>query len=203
MTDPKNIEAEVRGLLTKSEFDALSSFLSKNSAFKQKKERVLIDYSSGVRDRKKDIRIRETNGIPEIIIKLGSWGGSEKREEISVHAEKGSFEDLVRAFGELGYTKGVLCVRNSLVYDYKNVEFALVEVPGHSYYFEAEILSTAADAHKAEAELLALCDELKLKTFTDEAFYAYIETLNREANSVFDYSRYEPGYFRDRRYLDK
>ncbi len=203
MTNVKNIEAEVRGLLSKDEFDVLNSFLSKNSIFKQKKERVLIDFSSGVRDRKKDIRVRETNGIPEIIIKLGAWGGSEKREEISIHTEKGSFDDLVRAFGELGYTKGVLCVRNSLVYDYKNVEFALVEVPGHSYYFEAEILATAVDAHKAEAELLALCEELKLKTFTDEGFYAYIETLNREANSIFDYAKYEPGYFRDRRYLNK
>ncbi|MCX6715577.1 MAG: hypothetical protein NT077_01005 [Candidatus Taylorbacteria bacterium] len=107
MPNTKNIEVEVRGPLSKTEFERLNSFLSKNATFKQKKERVLIDYSAGLKDRTKDIRVRETNGVPEIVIKLGSWGGSEKREEISLHLGKGSFDELVRAFGELGYTKGV------------------------------------------------------------------------------------------------
>ena len=32
----------------------------------------------------------------------------------------------------------MLCVRKSKVYEYEGIEFALVEVPGHSYYYEAE-----------------------------------------------------------------
>ena len=44
----KNIEVEIRGPLTKDEFDKLNTFLLNNGSFKEKKERVLIDYSSGV-----------------------------------------------------------------------------------------------------------------------------------------------------------
>jgi predicted adenylyl cyclase CyaB len=170
----KDIEVEIRGPLTKGESDKLNTFLQKEGIFKQKKERVLIDYSSGMENRTKDIRIRETNGVPEIVLKLGSWGGTESREEISIKTESGKFESLVKVFGELGYEKGVLCVRNSMVYDYKGIEFALVEVPNHSLFFEAEIVSTPEGAEEAEKNIKQICDELNLKIFSKDDFFEYV-----------------------------
>lgn len=85
----KNYEVEVRGPLSKKEYAELNRFLKKNGDFKEKKNRVIIDYtamkgSQTIRNRDKDIRLRCTNGIPEIIIKIGNWGGSEQRKEISI-----------------------------------------------------------------------------------------------------------------------
>lgn len=197
----KDIEVEIRGPLTKDEMDRLNTFLSNNGTFKEKKERVLIDYSSGMENRTKDIRIRETNGVPEIILKLGSWGGTESREEISIKTESGKFESLVKVFGELGYEKGVLCIRNSMVYDYRGIEFALVEVPNHSFFFEAEIVSTPEGAEEAEKSIKQVCDELNLKVFLKDDFFEYVNTLNREANINFDYKSFEKGYFEEKKYL--
>ncbi|MCX6715576.1 MAG: hypothetical protein NT077_01000 [Candidatus Taylorbacteria bacterium] len=87
------------------------------------------------------------------------------------------------------------------MYDLTDIEFALVEVPEHSYYFEAEIVTSSEKAHTAEVELLKTCKDMGLKTFTDETFFAYIETLNEESNSIFEYKDYQPGYFRDKKYL--
>lgn len=197
----KNIEVEIRGPLTKDEFDKLNTFLLNNGSFKGKKERVLIDYSSGMENRTKDIRIRETNGVPEIVLKLGSWGGTESREEILIKTESNKFESLVKVFGELGFEKGVLCVRNSLVYDYKGIEFALVEVPNHSIFFEAEIVSTQADSEEAERSIKQVCDKLNLKVFTKDDFFEYVNKLNKEANINFDYKNFRKGYFEEKKYL--
>jgi len=198
----KNIEVEIRGLLTTEDHLKLNDFLSKNGVLKSKRERIFIDYSSSVEDRTKDIRIRQTNGVPEIMVKLGSWGGSESREEISVNTEKNSFESLVRIFGELGHTKGIFCVRNSFIYDYKGVEFALVEVPNHSYYFEAEILTDAEHSTEADVKLRKVCEDLGLQVFTKDEFFEYINKLNSEANINFDYNSFKKGYFDDRKYLN-
>lgn len=199
----KNIEVEVRGPLSEDEFKKLNAFFSANAVFKEKKERVLIDYSTGMEARTKDIRIRETNGIPEIVLKLGNWGGSENREEISIKTEPGKFEALVRTFGELGFLKGVLCIRNSMVYDFQEIEFALVEVPGHSYFFEAEILSDAQSVIEAESKIKKTCSELNLRTFSKDDFFKYVATLNNEANIAFDYNSFVPGYFKSKKYLIK
>lgn len=124
------------------------------------KERISIDYSSRIETRTKDIRIHETNGVVEIVLKLRSWGGTNSREEILIKTEQGKFEELVKVFGELGFEKGVFCVRNITAYDYKGVEFALVEVPHHSLYFEAEILSTRENSPEATEKIKKVCEEL-------------------------------------------
>ncbi len=200
-TNEQNIEVEIRGPLTTDEYNTLDTFLSHNAEFIEKRERVLIDYSTDGENRTKDIRIRETNGEPEIVLKLGSWGGSEGREEISIRTEHNKFDSLVRIFGELGFTKGVLCVRNSIVYKYKDVEFALIEVPNHSYFFEAEILTTKDKSEEAENLIGTICKELNLKSFSREEFLKYVQTLNAEANKNFEYKDYKDGYFRDKKYL--
>ncbi|MCL5411420.1 MAG: CYTH domain-containing protein [Patescibacteria group bacterium] len=204
MSKQKNIEVEVRGPISKKKLLELEKIFRKSGRFKTLKERVLIDYSTflpngNMRERTKDIRLRITNGIPEIIVKLGKAGGLETRKELSVLVGKGEFETLVQIFGALGLVKGALCVRKSRVYDYRGVEFALVEVPNHSYYFEAEkLVSDEEDLKKAEKDLKNICQELNLSLFSDEEFYNYIEILNKEANEVFDFDNYREGYFKNR-----
>jgi predicted adenylyl cyclase CyaB len=192
-----DFEVELRGRMTSRKFQDIKKFLDENGTFKQEKNRVFYDFSNfipgeGLRGRTKDFRIRETNGQPEVILKLGEWGGSDCREELSVLTEKNSTETLLKIFGEMGFIKAIKGVRHTLAYDYKDIEIALVEVPGHSYYFEAEIVAPANSDHtevykKIKAEL----DELGLETFSDEGFHDYIDQLNSESNEVYEYQKEE------------
>lgn len=199
----KNIEIEVRGPLTGEQYAEMKRFFDKNAKKTNEKERVLVDYSTflpgGVTDRTKDIRIRATNGVPEIIVKIGRWGGNEQRKELSVTTAPGTFDTLAEIFTALGYTKGILAVRKSHVYEYEGVEFALVEVPGHSYYYEAERMAhSGEDGDSLQKEIVNLCNKLGLNVFSQEGFFAYIEKLNREANEVFDATMVGPDYFKKR-----
>lgn len=191
----------MRGPIGLSDKQRVSEFLGKEGIFKTKKERVLIDYSmflpnQGISQRTKDIRLRTTNGVSEIVIKTGSWGGNDQRNEYSAKTES-TFDNLVQIYKLLGYSKGMLCVRYTNVFEYKGIEIAIVEVPNHSYYFEAELeLQPGDDVNKAQEEINTVLKELQLESFSDEEYFKYIETLNKEVNTVFDANLVENDYFR-------
>ncbi len=197
----KVFEVELRGPLQKSKYDWLKRFFDGKGLAARTKNRILIDYSTciegeDIRKRNLDIRARITNKIPEMIIKVGKWKGGDVRKEISVLLQEGQFSNLVQAYAALGYKKGILCVRNSLIYVYDDVEFALVEVPGHSYFFEAEIaVSSEEETAAAKDKVGRVCRELGLTLFSDEEWFSYIELLNREANKLFDIDRDGEEYF--------
>ncbi|MBP9760181.1 MAG: hypothetical protein KBD24_02315 [Candidatus Pacebacteria bacterium] len=198
----KTMEIEMRGALPKDSLPALREKLRSEGEFIQRKERVLIDYSTclpeqGIEGRKLDVRLRNTNKLSEIIIKTGAWGGSDARREYSVKT-KDSFDTLVQVYKLLGLTKGVLCVRNIDVYTYRGVEIALVEVPEHSYFFEAEIeLSEEDGIESAQAKLTEVLGELHLVAYSDAEYFAYIALLNKEANIFFDTDAESETYFKD------
>lgn len=203
----KDIEVEVSGPLKKEQNEKLISFFEQNGEKHAAKHRVLIDYSTflgeGLKNRDKDIRLRITNGKPEIIVKLGLWNSNNHRKELSVFTEPGSFDRLVQIYAALGYKKGMLCERYTRVYVYKDIEFALVEVPGHSFHFEAEIMSDEKDVESSKKHIEEVCRELGLTIFTDQEYLDYIETLNKEANEVFDYGNYTENYFENRYHFSK
>lgn len=203
----KDIEVEISGPLSKEKNAELMEFFDKNGKKTNVKHRVLIDYSTflgdGLRNRKKDIRLRITNGNPEIIVKLGDWNSSNHRKELSVFTEAGSFDRLVQIYAALGYEKGMLCERTTQVYEYNGIEFALVEVPGHSFHYEAEIMSDEGSVEEARAHIEEVCKELGLEIFTDQGYMDYIETLNKEANEVFDFKDYTEDYFENRYHFNQ
>lgn len=203
----KNIEVEYSGPLTSEQAKKLMAFFDEYGEKVTTKHRVLIDYSTflgnGLKNRKTDIRLRITNGSPEIIVKLGDWTSSNHRKELSVFTEPGSFDTLVQIYAALGYKKGMLCERTTEVYDYDSIEFAIVAVPGNSYHFEAEIMADENDVATAKAHIQEVCERLDLKIFTDEEYIAYIETLNKEVNEVFDFENYTENYFENRYHFSK
>lgn len=185
-------EVEIRGpIRSAQEYDRVDSFLQAQGTLVREDKRIIIDYSTflegGVRERTLDIRARVTNGEPEMIIKKGAWGGDEVREEVSVPVHRGKFFDVLRAYALLGYTKGVLIARKSKVYSYRDTEIVLVTIPHHSSFFEVErIVQHEAEHDSARALLEGVVQSLHLETFSDEEWFAYVETLNKEANGVYD-----------------
>ena len=196
------IEIEMRGPVPEDKVGILKERLKKEALFVELKNRVLIDYTTfldgeTIEDRTTDIRIRNTNGTSEIIVKTGKWGGSDVRDEFKVQTLD-TFDSLVRIMDLLGYKKGVLCVRNSEVYQLGDVEIALVEVPGHSYYFEAEIETNEGKEHELlKSKILTTVSSLGLELFSDEEFYAYIKELNINANTLFDSAKAPKEYFKE------
>lgn len=199
----QNIEIEVRGALSQEQYQRVTTFLEENGIKKEAKRRIFIDYSAflpegGIRNRNKDIRVRVTNGSPEIVVKIGAWGGSDNRKELIFKGQEGKFDVLVEILKELGLSKGVLGKRIITAYDYKGIEVALHEIPGHSYFFEAEKMSTKQeDVATVTGEINALCTELGLTPFSQEEFFVYVEKLNAEANTIFDANEYPDSDFKD------
>lgn len=203
----KNIEVEYSGPLTSKQAKDLMAFFDEHGEKVTTKHRVLIDYSTflgdGLKHRKKDIRLRVTNGNPEIIVKLGDWTSSNHRKELSVFTESGSFDTLVQIYAALGYRKGMLCERTTEVYNYDGIEFAIVAVPSDSFHFEAEIMSDENGIKFARNHIQEVCKKLGLEIFTNEDYIAYVERLNKEANEVFDFENYTENYFEDRYHFSK
>ena len=203
----KNIEVEFSGPLSNEQAKDLVSFFEEHGEKVATKHRVLIDYSTflgdGLKNRKKDIRLRITNGNPEIIVKLGDWNSLSHRKELSVFTETGSFDTLVQIYAALGYTKGMLCERTTKAYNYDGIEFAIVEVSGHSFHFEAEIMSNEENVESAKSHIKDVCNKLGIRIFTNEEYIEYIEKLNKEVNEVFDYNNYTDNYFEDRYHFSK
>lgn len=191
----KNIEVEVRGLVRGGEHRQLIAKLQAGGKQIGTRSRVLIDYSyflpdGDIQKRTRDIRLRISNGVPEIIVKVGSWGGKEQRQEYSIMCENEEFNKLVETFAVLGFRRGAMCFRRSKIYNFKGSEFVIVEVPNHSRYFEAEILvEKESETTLAQKKLQSICADLGLRIFNDKEFVEYVEILNNESNQVFDFDK--------------
>ncbi|OGD57345.1 hypothetical protein A2V71_00820 [Candidatus Berkelbacteria bacterium RBG_13_40_8] len=200
----KKIEVEIRGPITERKFEDLNKLFKKDGTFLSEKDRIVLCYpdpesGSLVEDVNTDVRIRTTNGIPELNVKQGKWGGNESRREFSLVGKNGEFDKMVMMMAAMGFKTGVLAVRKGKVYQYKDIEFSLVEVPHHSYYFEAEMMvGDEKDIENAQKKMRKTCANLDLEVWDDKGFYEYINKLNSESNEDFDFKNYKEGNFAKR-----
>ncbi len=66
------------------------------------------------------------------------------------------------------------------------VEWAVVEVPKHSHYFEAEkMVNSKKEGKQAELTIRNVAKQLGLKIFTKNETIKYIKKLDKEANKIF------------------
>ncbi len=191
-------EVELRSLLSKHQEQELTEYCEQHGKKISVDNRFLVDYSTfldgGVRNRTIDIRARSTNGKMEIIIKQGSFADSsrlEKNLDVS-----GSLQDLLTVMALLGYKKAVAAIRNITRFQLGEIEVAITEVRDfsnpnkiHSVFTEFEILTSKSDQKDAESRLVAAMKKINLEPLTDKQWYEYVETLNKEANGVFDYDK--------------
>ena len=181
------IELEVRGEL--KNFDKTLSEFKKKAKFIEEKDRITLAYFKGdlakdvreVKDEKIDLRLRITNKKAEIILKQGEWGAKDKRKEISVPILVKDFDESVELLKYLGWSKCLIAVAKTQVFNYKSIEFAIVTQSNKHHYFEAEKLAdNDKDAEKIHAEIENVCKEFNLIPHSQEEFYDRLNRMNRD-----------------------
>ena len=162
----------------------LEKFLVKNGKLIKKYKRT--QWIFGLSHSKKiDLRIKETNQNYEFSLKVGQLG-KKSRREISIPFPKEKADEALDFLKFLGKKDGLIAKRNASIYEYEKIEWAIVEVPGHSCYFEAEkIVSSEKDAKKAIEEIKSVARTLGLKLLNSKETIEYIKKLDKQANKLF------------------
>ncbi|MBN1645838.1 hypothetical protein JW868_02245 [Candidatus Woesearchaeota archaeon] len=183
------IRVELRGPLSGSEYDRLKSFLDENGTGKRVLYRTLVDFSrQAVGTKDVEVKLRVTNNEAEFIVKNGDFHDP-SRQEAGVSLDRDQMHNMMQALSFLGYTTGIICRRNISKYSYNQLEFSIIEVPGHSHYYEAEIVCEHDKTAEAEITIREILESLDLEIFTKTEFFEYVESLNIEANELYDHRR--------------
>lgn len=185
---PKEIEVEIRGRLDNKSYAELKQFLEKNGIHHASQERemyLLQDYPGYTPDfvgRPMDIRLRNTNGQCEIMMKCAVQGA---REEISLELKDSDLEKAKKIMKSLGCAKAIWMHRLKEVYEYKDIEWSLVIAPNDIRYYEAElVVANDQEVAQANQRLIQVAIELKLEVLDDENTRTFIKKLDTEANKV-------------------
>lgn len=182
------IEVEIRGRLTKEKFLELKDFFDKNAEHVESHDREMYllkgypGYDHFVA-RDTDIRLRNTDGQCEIMLKRKVNDDYQSRKEISLALKDNTLDNAKEIVKALGYTKGLRMNRKKHIYRYHDVEWSLVDPGKDLYYFEAEKEATTdAEAASLQDVLMKEAEHLHLAVFTQEETQDFIQLLDREVN---------------------
>ena len=192
------IEVEQRGPLTRNEFVKIKSFLDKNAKFILKKERLSFMYFRDkipkdveeIKDDPIDLRIRVTNKDPEIIIKYGLFGRCDNRKEISLPIPLDKVEEAVELLKAMGWVETVAYATKTYTYQYRGIEFALVEIKNFGYTYEAEILvEEGKNIEGIRDKIKSVCKELSLRDYKKGEFENQCNKINNTKSLQFNFSK--------------
>lgn len=188
------IEVEIRGRLTREELDRLRSHFAAKGKHIENHVREMIrlyDYPGFDEDpikREVDIRLRDTNGNCEIIVKKKADENNVARHELSLKLKDTNLDTAKEVVKALGYAKGLWMHRKKDVYELDGIEWSLVEAPQDYFYFEAE--QEAGDTTQIpaiEAALKSAASELGLTVFTPDEYRTFIEELSSAVNKRIEW----------------
>jgi len=204
--DNKKFEVEFIGEINKGKFLELKEIFEKKGRFKGSKERLSFMYFkdeipkdlSEIKDEPIDLRFRVTNKMPEIVLKYGIFSGSHARKEISINIKNEDIEKYLEFLALLGWKIGVINATRTSVYEYKEIEFSLVDVKDHGYNFEAEILTDEDKVKEAKEKIIAELNSLSIRPFDEERLSKYCNAINNNKELQFDLSKQSFNELRNR-----
>ncbi len=188
------IEVEFIGEIDKNKFLELKNLFEREGKFRKTKERLSFMYFrnkipkdlSEIKDEPIDLRFRITNKIPEIVLKYGAFTGNHARKEISINIKNEEIEKYLELLALLGWYIGVIYAVKTYVYEYKGIEFSLVEIKDYGYNFEAEILTRENEADKAKKRIINELNVLGIKSFDEEGLNKQCNAINNNKKLQFD-----------------
>jgi adenylate cyclase class IV len=183
------IEVEVRGKLTKPEYDKIKKFLTDNGEFLSHQEREMYllygyeGYSMDPITRQVDIRIRSTNGKCEIMLKRKLSDGNIGRSELSLKLEDNSLDKAKEVVKALGIHKGLKMQRIIDNFSYNGILWSLVQTPKDYFYFEGEIeVEAENEISPTHAKLEQGAKDLGLQVLDQNQTREFIEFLDKTVN---------------------
>lgn len=188
------IEVEIRGPLDEKGYETLKDVLSKFGSHveDQKREMILLfDYPGFNINpllRKVDIRLRNTNGKCEVMVKHGESEHNTARKEISIPSADNNWENMIAMVKAFGITKGLWMRREKEVFSMNGVEWSLAKAISRDgartlCYYEAEI-ATSDSLHIDEIKknLEEEAKKLNLPIWLPEEYKAFVDRLGVEVN---------------------
>jgi len=191
------IEVELRGHLTKEQFENLETFLKEYGSFKEFQDRemfLLYDYAGYSKDfttRDTDIRLRNTNGNCEIMMKRKIGDDTTARKEISVPLKDTKLDNVKEVMKALGCGKALWMHRVKNTYMYEGSEWSCISAPNengeHIYFYEVEreVVSVQEVEHTKEM-LKSQSRALDLPVLQGDGARAFIHLLDTQVNKVVE-----------------
>ncbi|MFA4887896.1 MAG: hypothetical protein WC595_06820 [Candidatus Nanoarchaeia archaeon] len=189
-----NQEVEYIGELSDKQHNALKAKFGKPIKTKRRisfmyfKNDIPSEFSQA-EDDGIDLRLRITNGEPELILKQGSFTATHSRKETSIHFKVSEIQDYINLFAGLGWKIVVAYGAETSVYSYNGIEFSLIKIKDYGYNFEAEILTSEDKVEEAKKKIEAELSILGLKPFDEQGLNKQCNAINNEKELQFDFSK--------------
>jgi predicted adenylyl cyclase CyaB len=153
----KNIEVEVRALVSGAEFNRLKKFFNKNAKFlnRHKDETVYFDKDGRVRLRREENRA--------YFVHKGGKIHDKHREEFEITINKPDFILGQKLLEALGKPPVVKWERERLVWQYQGMKAYLDNTKGYGRIFELEAVVAPKSREKAYNKMLGIFNGLKIK----------------------------------------
>ena len=187
------IEVEIRGKLNKEQFEKLKAILAREGKFIKHTDRemfLLYDYPGYDPDpmtRRVDIRLRNTNGACEIMMKEKMSANNEARKETSLKLKDSDLEKAKVIAKGFGCKKALKMQRSTDIYEYNGIEWSLVQTPKDYFYYEAERTATdEGEIPKIQTDLVQKAKSLDLKVFNPDEMKEFIYFLDKEVNKEIE-----------------
>lgn len=138
-------EIEIRGKVSKKEFDQLLALLKKDGKLKDTYHRISVDLSPGFDPKTRtwknnshlDLRIKKSGESEKISLKVGEYHLKE-RKEIDTKLKEGELLHAVELIMALGYDQGMIYSWDSWEFDYQGYEIKLSKYADDYYIWEIE-----------------------------------------------------------------
>lgn len=183
------IEVEIRGVLTKETFEELKDFLTTNGEHRESHDREMLllteypGYSHDPTARSVDIRLRNTSGACEIMMKRNLSEDNMARKEVVLKLQDSTLATAIEIVKGFGCTKALRMHRAKDIYTYHDIEWSLVRAPKGIYYFEAEQEASGnEDIEKLFSNLMSEARALHLTVLDREQTKEFIAFLDKEVN---------------------
>lgn len=160
----KNIEVEIRSLITKQEYIKLNKVFKKTGKYLGTDKQVSYYF-----DGEQDLRIQQNTKYSKIWLKKGKLH-DEQREEIEIKVAKNDFKLLEQLFATLGYMVQIKWFRTRNNYKWKDYSVALDFTKGYGYIFEIEKLCSEKDKGSIVAKIKSEFEKLGVKITPREVF---------------------------------
>ncbi|SRR5260221_8996804 len=180
------VEIEIRGKLTKEQFEKFKSFLEEKAELMDNYKRLSVDLSPGFdpktrswSDSKFDLRLKKSGNSEKISLKVGEFHLQE-RQEIDVKLKDGEFLSSLKLFETLGFDKGMIYFWESWEYEYQGFEVKISRYTDNYYTWEIESKTKNLDPNN-------LASDLNITSYSEVDYKKSIDWENKNIHKLYSY----------------